>query len=76
MFITHDLEEAIYLADRVLVMASRPGHIKQTIQVNLPRPRNLKLLSSPEFLELKEEVIEAVHDEAVKAFISGEREHA
>ena len=57
-------------------MASRPGHIKQTIQVNLPRPRNLKLLSSPEFLELKEEVIEAVHDEAVKAFISGEREHA
>jgi NitT/TauT family transport system ATP-binding protein len=76
MFITHDLEEAIYLADRVLVMTSRPGHIKQTIQVNLPRPRNLKLLSSPEFLKLKEEVIEAVHEEAVKAFMSGEREHA
>jgi len=76
MFITHDLEEAIYLADRVLVMASRPGYIKKTIKVNLPRPRNLKLLSSPEFLKLKEEIIEAVHEEAVKGFMSGEREHA
>jgi len=74
MFITHDLEEAIYLADRVLVMASRPGHIKQTIHINLPRPRNTRILSSPEFLRLKQEAIEAVHEEAVKAFVSGERE--
>ena len=74
MFITHDLEEAIYLADRVLVMASRPGHIKQTIHINLPRPRTTKILTSPEFLRLKEEAIEAVHEEAVKAFVSGERE--
>lgn len=74
MFITHDLEEAIYLADRVLVMASRPGHIKQTIHIDLPRPRTTKILTSPEFLRLKEEAIEAVHEEAVKAFASGERE--
>ena len=74
MFITHDLEEAIYLADRVLVMASRPGHIKQTIHIDLPRPRTTKTLSSPEFLRLKEVAIEAVHEEAVKAFVSGERE--
>lgn len=74
MFITHDLEEAIYLADRVLVMAARPGHIKQTIQVDLPRPREISILSSPEFLRLKQEAIEAVHDEAVKAFEAGERE--
>lgn len=74
MFITHDLEEAIYLADRVLVMASRPGHIKQTIHIDLPRPRTTKILTSPEFLRLKEVAIEAVHEEAVKAFVSGERE--
>ena len=74
MFITHDLEEAIYLADRVLVMASRPGHIKQTIHIDLPRPRNIGILTSPEFLRLKQEAIEAVHEEAVKAFVSGERE--
>lgn len=76
MFITHDLEEAIYLADRVLVMTSRPGRIKQTIHIDLPRPRTNKILTSPEFLRLKEEAIEAVHEEAVKAFESGEREFA
>ena len=76
LFITHDLEEAIYLADRVLVMTSRPGRIKQTIQIDLPRPRTIKLLTSPEFLRLKEEAIEAVHEEALKAFAAGEREHA
>ena len=76
LFITHDLEEAIYLADRVLVMTSRPGRIKQTIHVDLPRPRTIKLLTSPEFLHLKEEAIEAVHEEALKAFAAGEREHA
>lgn len=76
LFITHDLDEAIYLADRVLVMTSRPGRIKQTIYVDLPRPRDTKLLSSPEFMRLKEEAIEAVHEEAVKAFSAGERELA
>lgn len=76
LFITHDLEEAIYLADRVLVMTTRPGRIKQTIAVNLPRPRTHHLLTSPEFLRLKEEAIEAVHEEAVKAFAAGERELA
>ncbi|MBX9810868.1 MAG: ATP-binding cassette domain-containing protein [Burkholderiales bacterium] len=76
LFITHDLEEAIYLADRVLVMTTRPGRIKQTIEVDLPRPRTLDLLTAPEFLRLKEEAIEAVHEEAVKAFAAGEREFA
>ena len=76
LFITHDLEEAIYLADRVLVMTTRPGRIKQTIAVELPRPRTTKMLTSPEFLRLKEEAIEAVHEEAVKAFAAGERELA
>lgn len=76
LFITHDLEEAIYLADRVLVMSSRPGRIKQTIFVDLPRPRHIKMLGTPEFLRMKEEAIEAVHEEAVKAFTAGEREFA
>lgn len=76
MFITHDLEEAIYLADRVLVMTSRPGHIKQTIAVNLERPRDERILTSPEFVKLKQMAIEAVHEEAVKAFNAGEKEAA
>lgn len=76
LFITHDLEEAIYLADRVLIMTTRPGRFKQTIAVDLPRPRNAKLLTSPEFITLKERAIEAVHEEAVKAFSAGEKEYA
>lgn len=76
LFITHDLEEAIYLADRVLVMTTRPGRFKQTIAVDLPRPRNAKILTSPEFIALKEQAIEAVHEEAVKAFAAGEKEFA
>lgn len=76
LFITHDLEEAIYLADRVLVMTTRPGSIKQTIYVDLPRPRPTELLSKEEFLQLKEKAIAAVHEEAVKAFEAGEKEMA
>lgn len=76
LFITHDLEEAIFLADRVLVMTSRPGHIKQTIAVNLERPRDERLLTTPAFIRLKNMAIEAVHEEAVRAFNAGEKEHA
>lgn len=76
LFITHDIEEAIYLADRVLVMTTRPGRFKQTIAVDLPRPRNAKILTSPDFIALKEQSIEAVHEEAVIAFASGETEFA
>lgn len=76
LFITHDLEEAIYLADRVLVMTSRPGRIKQTIAVDLPRPRDASIITTQAFVHLMETAIEAVHEEAVKAFNAGEKEYA
>jgi NitT/TauT family transport system ATP-binding protein len=75
-FITHDLEEAIFLADTVVVMTTRPGRVKTTVRVGIERPRSHQVLSSPEFLALKQEVIDAVHEEAVKAFQAGERELA
>ncbi|MGP6170005.1 ABC transporter ATP-binding protein [Microbacterium sp. A204] len=51
IFITHDVDEALFLADRVLVMAARPGRINELIEVDLPRPRDLDMMSSPEFGE-------------------------
>ncbi len=75
-FITHDLLEAIYLGDKVIVMTSRPGRIKEVFSVGLPRPRSYQMLASSELLRIKSDVTEAVHDEAVKAFVVGERELA
>ena len=75
-FITHDLEEAIFLGDRVVVMTTRPGRVKKTLDVTIPRPRNYELLSSNEFRLLVGEVNDAVHEEAIKAFEAGERELA
>ena len=75
-FITHDLDEALYLSDKVHIMTSRPGHIKKSLIVNLPRPRDLSMLTSKEFMVMKSELVEAVHEEALKAFRAGEREMA
>ena len=73
-FITHDLEEAIFLGSKVYIMTTRPATIKKILHVDIPRPRDFRVLSSPEYLRLKEECIAAVHEEAIKAFKAGERE--
>jgi len=75
-FITHDLEEAIFLGDRVVVMTTRPAKTKKIVDVKISRPRDYRLLSSEEFRVLVQETKEAVHEEAVKAFEAGERELA
>jgi NitT/TauT family transport system ATP-binding protein len=75
-FITHDLEEAIFLGDRVIVMTTRPARTKKILNVDIPRPRDFKVLSSERFRQLVEEAKDAVHEEAIKAFEAGERELA
>jgi NitT/TauT family transport system ATP-binding protein len=61
MFITHDVDEAVYLAGRVVVMAARPGRIHQIIPVGLPYPRNEEMRLSAEFAELRRQVWNAVY---------------
>jgi NitT/TauT family transport system ATP-binding protein len=75
-FITHDLEEAIFLGSKVYIMTTRPAKIKTVLDVDIPRPRDFRVLSSSSYIRLKKECIEAVHEEALKAFAAGEREMA
>jgi len=67
LFITHDIEEALFLGDRVYVMTARPGRIKRQLAVSIPRPRSLATLTSPEFVALKRQVMELIREEAMKA---------
>jgi NitT/TauT family transport system ATP-binding protein len=76
LLITHDLVEAILLADTVLVMTTRPGTIKLNIDVDLPRPRVNDMIVSEHFTKLQKQAIAAVHEEARKAFERGEKELA
>ncbi|MFH1057398.1 MAG: ABC transporter ATP-binding protein [Pseudomonadota bacterium] len=75
-FITHDLEEAMFLGSKVVIMTTRPCQVKHVIEVDLPRPRDVEARSSPRYRELRNQVVEAVHEEARKAFEAGERKLA
>lgn len=63
LFVTHQIEEAVYLSDRVMVMTKRPGHAKRTFAIDLPRPRDYEMRVTPEFNELKLEIWNALKDE-------------
>jgi len=67
LFVTHDIEEAIFLASRVLVMTARPGKIKTDLAVDLPYPRTYKIKTTPAFIALKERLTEDIRSEAIKA---------
>ena len=70
LFITHDLDEAVALADRVLVMTSSPGSIKESFEIDLPRPRGevQEIRHEPRFLELQGQIWASLKDEVQRAY--------
>jgi NitT/TauT family transport system ATP-binding protein len=67
VFVTHDLGEAIALADRVVIMSARPGRIRRIREISIPRPRDIfKLRFTPEFAQLYEELWNELKDEVAK----------
>ncbi|TYO63927.1 ABC transporter ATP-binding protein [Bradyrhizobium hipponense] len=68
VFVTHDIDEAIVLADRVLIMSAGPGRILREVAVNLPRPRSSAILIEPTYLALKRDCLEVIRAEGLRAF--------
>jgi NitT/TauT family transport system ATP-binding protein len=66
LFVTHDVDEAIFLADRVIVLASRPGRVKKDIPIHLDRPRSYEVLTDPQFASYKREILSDIRDETLK----------
>ena len=64
VFITHDLDEAIFLADRILVLSPHPGQVQELIEVPVPRPRSAAQIVSPEFLATKTRLEELIYSGA------------
>jgi NitT/TauT family transport system ATP-binding protein len=64
LFVTHDVDEAVFLADRVIVMSRPPGRILADVTVTLPRSRSFEMLTSNEFATLKRDVLALVRQEA------------
>jgi len=57
LFVTHDVAEAVFLSDRVLIMSPRPGRIEQDVEIDLPRPRTDATRSHPDYLALVEKIL-------------------
>jgi NitT/TauT family transport system ATP-binding protein/sulfonate transport system ATP-binding protein len=67
LFVTHDIDEAIFMANRVTVMSARPGRIKSELRVELPHPRHYTMKTSPQFSRYKAQLTEEIRVEAMKA---------
>ena len=70
IFVTHDIEEAVLLGDRILVMGVNPGHIKEDIAINLPRPRHIDDTLTPAFMQISRQVLGMIREETLKSMVS------
>jgi len=63
LLITHQIDEAVFLSDRVIVFSARPGSVREEVQIELPRPRNLELKRTPEFVSLVDRIWKLIENE-------------
>jgi NitT/TauT family transport system ATP-binding protein len=67
LFVTHDIDEAVYLSDRVIVFTARPGRIKETVAIDLPRPRAIEIKRTPAFGEYRNHIWDLLRGEVLQA---------
>lgn len=67
MFVTHDVDEAVFISDRVIVMTNRPGRIKDEVVIGLPRPRRPEVQETPAFLALRHRILASIREESMRA---------
>ncbi|TMG56127.1 MAG: ABC transporter ATP-binding protein [Chloroflexi bacterium] len=72
IFITHDITEAVYLADRVIVFTARPGRIKLDVKIELPRPRDLRLKRDARFIDYERMIWETIREEVIRSESRGQ----
>jgi len=72
LFVTHNINEAVQLSDRVVVMTARPGRIKETFQIDLPRPRDSSIIASDRFGKLVAQVWSTLREESLRGFQQSE----
>ena len=70
LFITHQINEAIYLSDRVIVFTARPGRVKQSVAIDIERPRKLAVKRDPRFLQVEDFVWNLIEDEVKKTMLA------
>lgn len=70
LFVTSEVEEALFIADRLVILSNRPTRVRDVVRVPLPRPRDFHMLSSPEAYEVKRHALALLHEEAIRAFSS------
>lgn len=66
VFVTHDVDEAIFMSDHVYIMTARPGRIKRCVPIDLPRPRDYEVMTTPAFTDIKREIVAAIREETLK----------
>lgn len=73
LFITHEIDEAIFLADTLVIMTFQPGKIKAEIEVDLPRPRKVDMMATDRFMEIRAHALDLLYEESSKALAAGRK---